>query len=174
MVKKRRSVRNYLPKSVPRDKIDLCIEAARLAPSACNSQPWSFIVVDKKEVINEIEKKALSGIYSMNAFVKEAPVLIVVLTLRSTYIARMGGLLRNVKYNLIDVGVACEHLVMQAEELGLSTCFLGWFNEKGVKKVLDLPRSTNVDVMISLGYAGETAKKNNDRKSLEKIRRFII
>ena len=173
LVKKRQSIRNYSTEAVSREKIDLCIEAARLAPSACNSQPWSFIIVDDIKVKNEIVKKALSGIYSTNSFVKEAPVLIIVQTLKSTYIARMGGLLRNVKYNLIDLGIACDHLVLQAEELGLSTCFLGWFNEKAVKKVLSLPKSSNIDVMICMGYAGEIPEKTKERKPLEKTRRFF-
>ena len=74
----------------------------------------------------------MSGIYSSNKFVKTAPVLIVAITEYSVYYARLGGMLRNVKYNLIDIGIACEHLVLQAAELGLGTCWLGWFNENAL------------------------------------------
>ncbi len=173
LVKKRDSVRKYSSKSVPRELIDECLEAARLAPSACNSQPWSFIVVDDEETKNEIVKKSMSGIYSSNKFVMTAPVIIVVITEHSTYTARMGGMLRHIKYNLIDIGIACEHLVLQAEELGLGTCWLGWFDEKAVKKVLGLPKSTKVDVIISLGYPDENLPaKKRIRKSLEEMRRY--
>jgi nitroreductase len=173
LVKKRDSVRKYSSKPVARELIEQCLEAARLAPSACNSQPWSFIVVDDEETKNEIVKKSMSGIYSSNKFVMTAPVIIAAITEHSTYIARMGGMLRNVKYNLIDIGIACEHLVLQAEELGLGTCWLGWFDEKAVKKVLDLPKSTKVDVMICLGYQDEDLPaKKRIRKSLEKMRRY--
>lgn len=173
LVEKRKSTRLYSPKPVSREKIDLCLEAARLAPSACNSQPWSFIVVDKKNIKDKIVRKALSGIYSMNSFVKDAPVLIIVLTKRSTYIARMGGLLRNVKYSLIDIGIACDHLILQAEELGLGTCWLGWFDEKAVKKVMGLPISVKIDVMISLGYPEDIiSKKRKMRKPIDRIRHY--
>lgn len=173
LVKKRKSIRKYSSRPVPRKMIDSCLEAARLAPSACNSQPWSFIVVDDEKIRNEIVKKALSGIYKMNAFVREAPTLIVVLTEHSTYIARMGGQLRHVKYSLIDIGIACEHLILRAVELGLGTCWLGWFNEKAVKKVLGLPKSKRIDVMISLGYPEVVEGKDKKRKSLKKIRRYF-
>ncbi len=172
-VKKRKSIRKYSSRPVPREMIDSCLEAARLAPSACNSQPWSFIVVDDEKIKNEIVKKALSGIYKMNDFVREAPTLIVVLTEHSAYIARMGGQLRHVKYSLIDIGIACEHLILRAVELGLGTCWLGWFNEKAVKKVLGLPKSKKIDVMISLGYPEVADGKDKKRKSLKKTRRYL-
>ena len=173
LVKKRESTRGYSSKSVPREIIDQCLEAARLAPSACNSQPWSFIVVDDETKKNEIVKKSMSGIYSSNAFVKTAPVIIAAVTENSTYIARMGGMLRNVKYNLIDLGIACEHIALQAAELGLGTCWLGWFNEKALKNVLDLPKSAKVDVALCLGYPeGALPPRKKIRKPLDKIRRY--
>ncbi len=175
LVRKRESTRKYLSKPVPRGIIDQCLEAARLAPSACNSQPWSFLVVDDANTINEIVKKSMSGLYAMNKFVKTAPVVIIVITEQSVYAARMGGMLRNVKYNLIDIGIACDHLILQAVELGLGTCWLGWFNEKALKKVLGLPRSTHVDVAISMGYPDKTAEPSKKiRKSLEETRRYYI
>ncbi len=174
LIKQRVSVRKYSSKPVSRELIDQCLEAARLAPSACNSQPWSFIVVDDEKTKNEIVKKSMSGIYSSNKFVMTAPVLIVVITEQSTYLARMGGMLRHVKYNLIDIGIACQHLVLQAEEMGLGTCWLGWFDEKAVKKVLGLSKSTKVDVMISLGYPVEDLPaKKRIRKPLEEMRRYF-
>lgn len=173
LIKQRISVRKYSAKPVPRELIDQCLEAARLAPSACNSQPWSFIVVDDEKTKNEIVEKSMSGIYSSNKFVMTAPVIIVVITEHSTYLARMGGMLRHIKYNLLDIGIACEHLVLQAEEMGLGTCWLGWFAEKAVKKVLDLPKSTKVDVMISLGYPDENLPaKKKIRKPLDQMRRY--
>lgn len=178
LIKKRSSTRSYSSRPIPRVVIESCLEAARLAPSACNSQPWSFIVVDDPDIKNEIVKKALSGIYKTNDFVKEAPVLIVVVTEHSTYIARMGGQLRNVRYSLIDIGIACEHFILQATELGLGTCWLGWFNEKALKKILGLPKSKKIDVMICMGYPAENIRNKNTtadkkkRKPLAKIRKY--
>ena len=172
LIKKRKSTRGYSSQPVSRDLIDVCLDAARLAPSACNSQPWSFIVVDDEETKNEIVKKSLSGIYRSNKFVKEAPVIIVAITENSTYTARMGGMFRGIQYNLVDIGVACDHLTLQAEELGLGTCWLGWFNENAVKKILGLPKKTKVDIMISLGYPGEEAEKKKIRKTLDEVRTY--
>ena len=173
LVRKRESTRRYLSKPVPREVIDRCIEAARLAPSACNSQPWSFIVVDDAETKDRLADAAFSGLYSMCSYAKNAPVLIVVITERSKYFASLGGYFKGTKYNLIDIGIACEHLVLQATEEGVGTCWLGWFNEKKVKKALGLPRSTKVDIMISMGYAESGEVREKVRKPLEEVRRFV-
>lgn len=174
LVNKRNSTRKYAARPVARELIDTCLEAARLAPSACNSQPWSFIVIDDEAKKNEIVTQIMSGMYKTNAFVRTAPVLIVAITENSTYIARLGGMLRSVKYNLIDMGITCDHLTLQAAELGLGTCWLGWFNEKKLKKLLGLSRSTRIDVVLSLGYPDPTAEpRQKIRKSLDEIRRYI-
>lgn len=155
-----------------REIIDRALEAARLAPSACNSQPWSFIVVDEAGLKEALVKGACSGIYSLNSFIREAPVIIVVVRERSTYIARLGGYFRGVQYSLIDIGIACEHLVLQAEEDGVGTCWLGWFNEHKVKEVLGIPKEKKVDVMISMGYEEGRDDKEKKRRPLDEIKRF--
>lgn len=172
LVRKRQSVRSYLQKPVPRQIIDRCIEAARCAPSACNSQPWFFIVVDDEGVKNTLAERAFSGIYGINSFVREAPVIIVVVTERSTYASRLGSYFRGTRYNLIDIGIACEHLVLQAAEEGVGTCWLGWFNERAVKRVLGLARSAKVDILISMGYPREETPVEKRRKTLDDVRRY--
>ncbi|MFC1623947.1 nitroreductase family protein [Candidatus Omnitrophota bacterium] len=172
LAKKRKSVRKYSSRSVSREIIDRCLEAARLAPSACNSQPWKFIVIDDEGLKNTIVDSCLSGIYSINRFTKNAPVLIVVITERSSYIASLGGYFKGVRYSLIDIGIACEHLVLQAEEVGLGTCWLGWFDESKVKDILDIPKEKKIDAIISMGYPEAEKKKDKKRKSLEEIRQF--
>jgi nitroreductase len=174
LVRKRRSVRSYSSNPIPREIIDRCLEAARLAPSACNSQPWSFIVIDNPEIKNKLANNAFSGIYGINAFVKEAPVIIVVITERSTYAARLGSYFRGTRYSLIDIGIGCEHFVLQAAEEGIGTCWIGWFNEKAVKKVLGVPKHKKIDVLMSMGYPKETDnKKDQKRKTLDEIRRYF-
>jgi len=172
LVRKRQSVRSYLQKPVPRQIIDRCIEAARLAPSACNSQPWSFIVVDDERLKNTLAERAFSGIYAINSFARQAPVIIAVVTGRSAYVARLGSYFRGTRYNLIDIGIACEHLVLQAAEEGVGTCWLGWFNERAVKRVLGLARSAKVDILISMGYPQDETPQQAQRKGLDEIRRY--
>ena len=172
LVKKRRSCRRYLKRAVPREIIDRCLEAARLAPSACNSQPWYFIAVDTRDLIEKLAEKAFSGIYSINSFIKDASVLIVVIREPSTYVATLGSYFRGTRYNLIDIGIACEHFVLQAEEEGLGTCLIGWFNEKALKKILHIPRSKKVDIVISVGYPAEKPLSPHKRKNLSEIRQY--
>lgn len=172
LVRKRQSERRYSGKPVPREVIERCLEAARLAPSACNSQPWTFIVADDPDLRARLAEAAFSGIYSMNRFASKAPVLVVVVTERSKYAARLGGQMRGVQYSLIDLGIACEHFILQAAEDGVGTCWLGWFNEKSVKQVLGLPRDAKVDVVISMGYPETDAFREKNRKPLEDMHRY--
>ncbi len=172
LVKKRQSIRKYLPKTVSRETIDKCIEAARLAPSACNSQPWTFIIVDNPDKTSELANAAFSGIYSMCTFVKKAPVIIVVITEQSSYAARVGSFLKNIQYSLIDIGIACEHFVLQAAEEGVGTCMIGWFSEKKVKKFLKLPKSAKIDMLISMGYPDDEEMREKNRKPIEEVREY--
>lgn len=172
LIKKRESTRKYLSKPVPREFLERCLEAARLAPSACNSQGWYFVVVDDKALKDRLNEAAFSGIYSMNSFVKDAPVIVAVITESSSYAAKIGGFFKGIQYNLIDIGIAVEHFVLQAAEEGLGTCWLGWFNEKAVKKVLDLPRNKKIDILISVGYPADTNQREKIRKTLDDIRKY--
>lgn len=151
----------------------LCLEAARMAPSAENSQPWKFIVVDDPAIKNELCRRAFSGLYSMNSFCQTAPVIVAIVSEKSNFLARIGGMFRGTKYYLIDIGIAGEHFVLQAEELGLGTCWLGWFDEKAVKSVLNVPRSKKLDILIALGYYDrEKLGQEHGREPMDKIASF--
>ena len=173
LLKHRKSVRDFLDRPVERKKIMMCLEAARLAPSACNSQPWKFIVVDDKQLKDKLGDAAFRGIYSMNSFCKIAPVMIAVVSERSKFLASIGGMFRGTKYYLIDIGVAVEHFVLQAEDLGLGTCWIGWFNERAVKSVLEIPNRKKIDILIALGYYDrEKTRSEHSREPIDKIASF--
>lgn len=172
LVKKRQSIRKYSSQPVPRELIDKCLEAAQFAPSACNAQPWSFIIVDDEKGKNALTDKAFSGIYSINSFAKNASVIIVVIAEQSTYAAKLGGYFIGTQFNLIDIGIACEHLILQAAEQGIGTCWLGWFNEKKVKKVLGISNKKKVCLLISMGYPEAEFEREKKRKSLNEIRKY--
>jgi len=173
LLKHRKSVRNFLDKPVEREKVMMCLEAARVAPSVCNSQPWKFIIVDDRELKNKLCRTAFSGIYRMNSFCKTAPVVVVVISEKSKFLARIGGFFRGTKYYLVDIGVACEHFVLQAEELGLGTCWIGWFNERAVKSILNVPRSKKIDILIALGYYDrEKLGPEHGREPIDKMASF--
>jgi len=155
LVKKRQSTRKYLSTPVPRDVLERCLEAARLAPSACNSQAWRFIVVQDPVLRERLAQKAFSGMYAMNSFAKEAPVLVVVVTERSKYMAQVAGATRGTQYNLVDIGIVCEHFILQATEEGLGTCWLGWFDQKGAREALGFSKKDSLDIMISVGFPAD-------------------
>jgi len=173
LIKHRKSVRNFMDRPVEREKLMMCLEAARLAPSACNAQPWKFIVVDDRQLKNKLCDAAFGGIYSVSSFCKKAPVIVVLISERRRFLAAIGGMFRGTKYYLIDIGIAGEHFVLQAEELGLGTCWIGWFNERAVKSVLNIPRYKKIDILIALGYYdGEKLPSEHSRRPIDKIASF--
>lgn len=165
LVRRRYSCREYLSKMVPREALERCLEAARLAPSACNAQPWRFIVVMDQELKTRLAQKAFSGIFGMNHFAMRAPVLVAVVREPSKFIISLGGNFRGVQYSLIDLGIAVEHFVLQAEEEGLGTCWLGWFDEPGVKRILGLSHGEKVDILLSVGFPEDKPSDVKNRKS---------
>ena len=171
LVKRRKSIRRFLDKPVEREKLMLCLEAARLAPSACNAQPLHFIVVDDKEIRDRLGQ-SFHGVYALNAFSQQAPVIVAVVSERSKFLARIGGLLRATRYYLVDIGIAAEHFVLQAEELGLGTCWIGWFNERAVKSALGIPRDRRVEILIALGYHTEQPARAPDREPVASVSSF--
>ena len=173
LIKHRKSVRDFLETPVEREKIMMCLEAARQAPSASNSQPWRFIVVDDKELKDRLCDAAFGGLYFINSFCKTAPVIVVVISEKSKFLARIGGMFRGIKFYLIDIGITCEHFVLEAEDLGLGTCWIGWFNERAVKSVLNIPKNKKIDILIALGYYDrEKLGPEHEREPMDKIASF--
>ncbi|MFW6101433.1 MAG: nitroreductase family protein [Bacteroidota bacterium] len=165
----RQSTRNYSPVPVEREKLERCLEAARLAPSACNAQPWKFIVVDEPELKKEVAGAAKHMSFGMNQFVDEAPVIIAIVMEPANVTSEFGSKIKRKHYPLMDIGIAAEHFCLQATEEGLGTCLLGWLNEKKAKKALNIPARRRVPLMISVGYPATDKKKSRKRKDLDKI-----
>lgn len=173
LCRRRESTRQYDPvRPVARVAIERCLEAARLAPSACNSQPWRFIVVDEPAAKAALAAVAFTGVHNFNKFAAEAPVLIIAIRELSKFAARAAGWVRGLEYSLIDLGIACEHLILQAAEEGLGTCWIGWFDERAVRKKLGLPRDTKIDIIIPLGYPANEGVHQKIRKPPEEVWRF--
>ncbi|MCI0495797.1 nitroreductase family protein [candidate division KSB1 bacterium] len=172
LVQSRRSARKYLDKPVEREKILQCLEAARLAPSAENVQPWRFIIIDDPNLINEFSNHAFSGIYSPTRFAAKAPVIIVMLAKLDILANRIGKQIQGIHFYLIDSGIAGEHLVLQAQELGLGTCWIGWFSIKKVRKFLKIPRQYKIVSLISMGYPEESKTREQKRLPLQDIAWF--
>lgn len=169
----RQSVRKYAETRVEKEKVDQCLEASRLAPSASNSQPWKFIVVDQEPLRSEVSKATFSDIKLINKFSVQAPVIIVIVMEKAKLITRLAMLVKKKEWPLIDIGIAAEHFCLQAAELGLGTCMIGWFEEDKIRKLLQIPSDKSIGLLITLGYAADNyPKRTKIRKSLEEIVRY--
>jgi nitroreductase len=169
IARKRQSVREYLDKPVEKEKIEQCIEAARIAPSACNSQPWSFIVIDDPVLKNTVAEQTSNMMLPLNHFTKQAPVLIAIILEKAKVISQIGGTVKNKEFPLIDLGIAAEHICLQAVSEGLGTCILGWFNENKIKQLLNVPARKRIGLIITLGYPSNDKIRPKKRKELKDI-----
>lgn len=169
LVKTRQSVRQYLKKPIEREKVERCLEAARLAPSTNNSQPWRFVVIDEPKLKELIARKTFSKFISFNRFSLQAPVLIILISRRTKIAIKIGGIIKDKQFELIDIGIAAEHFCLQAAEEGLGTCMLGWFDEKGIKKILKIPPKRRIELIITLGYPELEKIRSKKRKTLDRI-----
>ncbi|MEM2322245.1 MAG: nitroreductase family protein [Candidatus Bathyarchaeia archaeon] len=162
-IQKRRSVRAYEPTPVPRETLKRVLEAARLAPSAGNIQPWHFIVVTDAEKRRQLAEAPFAG------FLREAPVVIV----------GCGDQKASPKWFMVDVAIAMQNTVLAATAEGLGTCWVGSFNEDKVRDMLKIPGNYRVVALLALGYPrrkldvqGGILHLIRRRKSLEDIVSF--
>ena len=173
LIHSRQSVRRYAETPVEPEKLTQCLEAARLAPSASNSQPWSFIVVDQEPLRTEVAKASFSDIKLINKFTLQAPVMVVIVMEKAKLLTRLAMMVKKKEWPLIDIGIAAEHFCLQAAELGLGTCMIGWFEEDKIKKLLQIPSDKSIGLLISLGYAVEGyPQRTKIRKSMEEMVRY--
>jgi nitroreductase len=165
----RRSVRGYTSQPIKVEDIKAIFEAARVAPSACNSQTWRFIAVTDRTLIQKIAQDGMLPIVR-NSWIATAPLVIVGCAQLDILANRIGSLVTGIEYYQIDLDIAMEHIVLKATELGLGTCWIGWFNEKKIKEILDIPKTVRVLALLSVGYPKDTdANPVKKRKPLEEI-----
>lgn len=168
LVISRQSDRAYdKERSVEPEKLERILEAARLAPSACNAQPWKFVVVTDRELSRKVGKAA-AGL-GMNKFAKDAPVHILIVEESANITSLLGGKVKGKHFPLIDVGIAASHIVLAAESEGLGSCILGWFDEKEIKQLMGIPASKRLLLDIIVGYP-----LKEKRKKIRKVKEKVI
>ena len=171
LIHTRQSVRSYEDREVESWKIDRLIEAVRNAPSASNSQPWKLIIVDDPEIKKKVAKATFSRLVSFNKFASQAPVIAVLTIEKAGIVTQIGAKLKDRQFSLIDIGIAAAQFCLQATELGLGTCMLGWFDEDGIKAQLDIPARLRIALVITLGYSNDP-KRQKIRKKKEQMSSF--
>jgi nitroreductase len=157
-IKSRRSIRLYQEKKIEKAKLDKVLEAVRLAPSANNRQEWKFIVVKDNDTRERVADAA-----SGQTFIGQAPVVIVACATESQSIMTCG----QPRYT-VDVTISMSFMILQAQELGLGTCWIGAFNESSVKEILDIPDDIRVVALTPLGYPMQDPIAR-PRKAIEQI-----
>jgi nitroreductase len=172
LFKQRQSVRSYSDLPVESEKLMRCIEAARLAPSACNAQPWKFIVVDKAELRNAIADNMSNKIVPINHFTRQAPILVGIVREPANFTSSFGQVVKDKEYPLMDIGIAAIQFCLQATAEGLATCMMGWFNERKIKQLLSIPRSKRLELIITVGYPTTDEIRTKKRKELDEILSF--
>ena len=157
-IQTRRSIRTYEPREVENDKLVKILDAGRLSPSAGNRQERRFVVVSDAR-----KRKALSEAANNQSFVANAPLVIAACSVETEYVMKCGQ-----PAYPIDTAIAVDHMTLQAVEEGLGTCWVGAFDEKKVKEILNIPDSVRVVQLLALGYPSVEPRPTS-RKNLDEI-----
>ena len=170
ITQKRQSCRKYDPtRRIEAEKLDTLLEAARLAPSACNGQPYR-ITVCQGDAAREVAR-ATTGM-GMNKFATDAPIMIVISEAPYVATAALGARVKGNDYRSIDIGIVAAYITAEATVQGLGSCILGWFDDARIRETcaLDSP----VRLVICIGYAAEEDKlRPKKRKSLDELTKII-
>ena len=168
ILRMRRSTRSFDSRPVKAEDVISIVEAARLAPSACNSQTWRFVTVTRPESIRRICHEAMRPVIP-NRWLEQAPLVFVGCSQLDVIANRIGSGVTGIEYYQIDLGIAMEHMVLKATELGLGTCWIGWFDENTLKKILNIPNKIKVSALLAVGYSKDESSRKRKRNPLEKI-----
>ena len=166
IAKTRQSCRGYDPqRPVEPEKLEAVLEAVRLAPSACNGQPYKLTVCRGEAA--EAVAKDVQGM-GMNKFASQAPVLIVISEMPYVKSAALGAKVKNNDYRSIDIGIAAAYLTAEAAAQGLGTCILGWLDDQKIREICSLEYP--VRLVVTLGYAAEGERlREKKRKTRDQL-----
>jgi nitroreductase len=166
----RQSCRSYNPdREVEKEKLDKILETSRIAPSACNGQPY-HITVCKGEAARKVAK-ATQGM-GMNKFASDAPIMLVISEMPYVASAALGAKVKKNDYRSIDIGILAAYITAEATAQGLGTCILGWLNDGDIREICGLDGT--VRLVITLGYADENDKpRSKKRKNMDELIGFV-
>ncbi|MFP3155598.1 nitroreductase family protein [Lachnospiraceae bacterium ZAX-1] len=167
----RQSCRNFAEKPVEHEKLVSCVEAGRLAPSGCNGQPWSFIVVEDPKIVAEVAKCGQQN--NMNPFLTKAGAFIVILEEHAVLAPTIRNILDSQYFAKGDLGAATLSVCFEAEAQGLGSCIIGMYNREELCKLLNIPIEKQFASLIAIGYAANSTVRDKIRKPLDEIVRFI-
>jgi len=167
LCRRRQSCRKYADRPVEPEKLMACVEAARLAPSACNSQPWHFHVVSRPDLVEKIG--AATQEFGANPTMDTAKAFVVITEEHAKLSPTIRGLIDSQYYAHGDVGAAAAIICFEAEEQGLGSCILGSYNRETICRALGVPVEKRVRLVVALGYAENAAVREKARKALDEV-----
>lgn len=170
LIARRESCRDFAAAPPEDEKLLRCLEAARLAPSACNSQPYAFVVVRESTLVKKTADAVRGG--GMNRFAGDCPCFVVIVEEKANLSARFGAKLKDQDYTSVDIGIAALQMCLAAAEEGLSTCMLGWFDERRLKEALSIDAQKRVRLVVCVGYAKTDAIRAKTRKDISDLVTF--
>jgi nitroreductase len=170
LIGKRESCRDFDARAVEKDKLVRCVEAARLAPSACNSQPWKYLVVTNPEMTEKL--RPMMQDLGMNKFVNACPAFAIVLEEPAKLKVTVSQRFKDQDFAPIDLAFSASQFCYAATEQGLSTCIIGWHNEPKIKEMFDLKKHERVRLILAVGYAKSDKLRQKKRKPLEEMSEF--
>jgi nitroreductase len=168
---KRQSCRAFSERAVEHEKLIKCVEAARLSPSACNSQPWSVVVVETPKLLSEVAECTMQ--MGLNAYTKDAKAFFVVLEEYARLMPAIAKISDSQIFAKGDLGGFVFSLTLEAETQGIGTCILGMFDRPRLRELLDIPKEKSIFLVIAAGYPKKDTVRTKERKSLEEIARFV-
>ncbi len=168
---RRQSCRNFADRPVEHEKLVRCVEAARLAPSGCNAQPWSFVVVEKAETVSEVAKCTQQ--LGLNTYISGARAFFIVLEEHAKLMPQLKCIIDSQYFALGDIGAATAYICLEAESQGIGTCVLGIYDREKIRLLLNIPQEKQIRALIAAGYPADGTVRKKERKPLEEIVRFI-
>ncbi|MBP3372455.1 MAG: nitroreductase family protein [Clostridia bacterium] len=171
LVRARESCREYTDRPVKKEDLCTILEAGRLSPSACNIQPWRFFVVHEGDLVGKTAK-CMQGM-GMNRFTDQVPAFIIICeqttNLKQTVASGIGGH----SFAQMDIGIAAAHMMLCARTMGIDSCIIGWFSDKKLRELLNLPNGCKVRLVLALGYGKKAEPRTKRRMEFDDIVTFV-
>ena len=159
------SCRKYdAQKPIEQEKLTAILESARLAPSACNGQPY-YITVCRGETAKQVAK-ATQGM-GINKFAPDAPILLVISEMPYVKSAALGAKLKGNDYRSMDIGILAAYITAEATAQGLGSCILGWLDDDKIREICHLDGT--VRLVITLGHGKDDKLRTKKRKEMEEL-----
>lgn len=171
LAKHRQTCREFNDQPVEHDKLVACVEAARLAPSGCNAQPWSFVVVESPDLVEKVAGCiAMNG---MNPYATQARAFVIILEEHAKLMPQIACMLDSQYFAKGDLGAAAAFFCLEADSQGLGTCQFGIYDRPKLGQILNIPEHKQYAAVIAIGYPANPAIRNKQRKPLDGIVRFM-